>query len=221
MSEQLLESLQVSFASHGVESERGGKLIRARDGLQIEPRVFPREAAGGAAQVQVDFVIESPRLPGIPFLDSFAGIGDSPESAEMNAFSKFLQGSFHVIAEALTTHTCHQGQVEWEDWPGTAHSWRVCTGPLLMISSRAGSRIEGFVEFFPKLNQLFNENMAEGPHWMRVFLGALDGKHIGSEVLVDGEVWPAGQALLDAHAFTCPPGYASFRHLLIALPKVV
>jgi hypothetical protein len=38
---------------------------------------------------------------------------------------------------------------------------------------------------------------------------------------VDGEEWPEGQALLDAHAFTFPPGYASLRHLLIALPKVV
>ena len=61
--------------------------------------------------------------------------------------------------------------------------------------------------------------MSAGPHWMRVFLGALDGKHMGSEVLVDGEIWPAGQALLDAHEFTFPPGYASLRHLLIALPK--
>ena len=43
---------------------------------------------------------------------------------------------------------------------------------------------------------------------------------MGSEVLVDGEVWPAGQALLDAHVFNFSPGYASFRHLLIALPKV-
>jgi hypothetical protein len=219
MSEQLLECLQVSFTSHGVESERDGKLVRARDGLVIEPRVFRRDTAAGAAQVQVDFAIESPRLSGIAFLDSFAGVGDTPENAEMNAFSKFLQGSFHVVVEALTTHTCDHDQVEWEDWVGAGHSWRACAGPLLMIASRAGSRIEGFQELFPRLNHLFSESMTAGPHWMRVFMGALDGKHVGSEVLVDGEVWPEGQALLDAHTFNCPPGYASFRHLLIALPK--
>ncbi len=219
MSELLLEYLQKAFASHGLESERGGNAIRAPDGLVIEPRVLPRSALGGTAQVQVDFAIDSPRLPGIAFLDSFSGVGDTPENAEINGFSKFLQGSFHVIAEALTTHDCGQDHVEWEDWQGSGHSWRVCTGPLLMIASRAGSRIEGFAEFFPRLNELFNETMTAGPHWMRVFLGALDGEHRGSEVLVDGEVWPAGQALLDAHVFACPPGYASLRHLLIALPN--
>jgi hypothetical protein len=220
MSEQLLEFLQVSLASHGVKSDRGGGAVRAQDGLVIEPRVFPRDAVAGTAQVQVDFAIESPLLPGMAFLDSFGGVGDTAENAEKNAFSKFLQGSFHVIVEALTTHSCDQDQVEWEDWEADAgHSWRVCTGPLLLIASRAGSRIEGFQEFFPKLNRLFSKTMTAGPHWMRVFMGSLDGRHKGSEVLVDGEVWPAGQELLDAHAFTCPPGYASFRHLLITLPK--
>jgi len=37
-------------------------------------------------------------------------------------------------------------------------------------------------------------------------------------VLVDGEVWPAGQQLLDAQTWNYPAGYASLRHLLIALP---
>jgi len=219
MSEQLLEYLRVSLSSHGLPCERHGQSVRAQDGLVIEPRVFPRESVAGTAQVQVDFAVESPRLGGLPFLDSFAGVADTPENAEKNAFSKFLQGSFHVIAEALTTHDCGNDQVEWEDWAGKGHSWRVCTGPLLLIGSRAGSRIEGFGEFFPRLTHLFQENMSAGPHWMRVYLGALDGKQLGSEVLVDGAVWPAGQALLESHAFEFPEGFASFRHLLIASPK--
>jgi hypothetical protein len=48
-----------------------------------------------------------------------------------------------IVVEALTTHTCDQEQVEWKDWAGEGHSWRVCSGPLLLIASRAGSRIEG------------------------------------------------------------------------------
>ena len=55
MSEQLLECLQVSFARHGMESGRSGNVVRVQDGLVIEPRVFPRNAVGGTAQVQVDF----------------------------------------------------------------------------------------------------------------------------------------------------------------------
>src|SRR6185295_18017785 len=42
MSEQLLEFLQVSLASHGMKADRSGAAVRAQEGLVIEPRVFPR-----------------------------------------------------------------------------------------------------------------------------------------------------------------------------------
>jgi hypothetical protein len=116
-------------------------------------------------------------------------------------------------------HQCDGNQVGWEEWAGIGHAWRVCTGPVLMVSTREGVRIEGFLDFIPRLAELFSETMAAGPHWMRVFLGTLGGKHTGSEVLVDGEVWAAGQQLLDAHPWVYPDGYASLRHLLIAQPR--
>ena len=92
------------------------------------------------------------------------------------------------------------------------------TGELLGKDLPAVFHDDLFVEVGARLSR-FVETMAAGPHWMRVFLGALDGKHMGSEVLVDGEVWAPGQQLLDAHAWTYPAGYASLRHLLIALPR--
>jgi hypothetical protein len=218
MSELLLDFLQAAFVGHRLACERVGGVLKVQDGLTLEPRVFPRDEVRGTAQVQVDFAVESPRLAGVPFLDSFAGVGDSPENAQQSAAGKFLQGSFHVLVEALTSHDCDAAPVEWEDWKGPVRRWRACSGPLLLVASREGARIEGFQDFFPQLNALFREQMAVGPHWLRVFLGALDGKHMGSEVLVDGEVWPAGQQLLDAQTWNYPAGYASLRHLLIALP---
>ena len=219
MSELLLDYLQSSFGDHGIGCERRAGLIHATDGLVVEPRVSARADVRGTAQVQVDFAIDSPRLQGVPLVDSFAGVGNTRDEAERNAAGKFLQGSFHVIAAALTSHDDAASQVEWEDRSAGDRTWRVCSGPVLMVASREGARVEGAAEFFPRLNTLFVETMAAGPHWMRVFLGALDGKHMGSEVLVDGEVWVPGQQLLDAHAWTYPAGYASLRHLLIALPR--
>ena len=219
MSELLLDFLQTAFGGHGIACERRVSLIQATDGLTVEPRVFPREDVRGTAQVQVDFAIDSPLLAGVPLVDSFSGVGNTRDEAERNAAGKFLQGSFHVIAAALTSHDCNAGPVELEERSVGNQTWRVCTGPVLMVASREGARIEDPAEFFPRLNALFIENMAPGPHWMRVFLGALDGKHMGSEVLVDGTVWAAGQQLLDAHAWVYPAGYASLRHLLIALPR--
>jgi hypothetical protein len=221
MSDLLLEHLQSAFGDHGIGCERRGGLIEATDGLTVEPRVFPREDVRGTAQVQVDFAIASPHLSGVPLVDSFAGVGNTHDEAELNAAGKFLQGSFHVIAAALTSSDRGGGQVEWADRSAGDRAWKVCAGPVLMVASREGARIAGAADFFPRLTALFVENMAPGPHWMRVFLGALDGKHMGSEVLVDGAVWAPGQQLLDAHAWTYPAGYASLRHLLIALPRAV
>ncbi len=218
MSEQLLDYLQSSFAGHGIGCERHAGRIHAPDGLTVEPRVFPREDVRGTAQVQVDFAVGSPLLTGVPLVDSFAGVGNTRDEAERNAAGKFLQGSFHVIAAALTSHG-DESQVEWAERSAGDRAWRVCAGPVLVVASREGARIEGAADFFPRLNTLFIENLASGPHWMRVFLGALDGKHMGSEVLVDAEVWAPGQQLLDEHPWAYPAGYASLRHLLIALPN--
>jgi hypothetical protein len=217
MSELLLDFLQSSFAHRGIDCARRANRVEAGHGLTIEPRVFAREDVRGTAQVQVDFAIESPLLAGVPLLDSFAGVGNTPDEAQRNAAGKFLQGSFHVIVAALAGGT--DDQVEWEDWSAAGLTWKACTGPVLMVASREGARIEGVAEFLPRLNASFSATLAPGPHWLRVFLGAVDGKHMGSEVLSDGAVWAAGQKMLDEHAWVYPPGYASFRHLLIALPR--
>ena len=132
MTELLLDYLQASFADHGIACERRASLIEATDGLTIEPRVFPREDVRGTAQVQVDFAIESPRLKGVPLVDSFAGVGNTRDEAETNAAGKFLQGSFHAIASALTSHDRKPEQVEWQERTVGDQAWRVCAGPVLL-----------------------------------------------------------------------------------------
>jgi hypothetical protein len=219
MSERILEQLRATFAAHGLPAERAGNALAAGDGLVVEPRVFTREGVSGTFQVQVDFVISSPRLGGREFLDSFAGIGGSLESAEKNAFEKFLIGSFHVIAAALTRHERKSEQIEWEDWKGAAHGWRVCTGPLLTLATREDAGIEGYPAFFGKLSELFCREAGPGPHWVRVFVGSFEGQIAGGEVLLDGEPWPPAEQLLGEHGWTLPEGYASARHLMIALPE--
>jgi hypothetical protein len=218
MSEWLLNALRESFAAHGLEGEPASGALAFRGDLKLEPRVTVRGTANGTTQVQVDFAVHSPRLGGLPLLDSFAGIGATREEAEKDAFGKFLSGSLHVIAESLTDHRCDSDQVDWEDWRGEHGAWRVCAGPLLMVATRRGERIDGFPAFFEQLMRLFSSEMPAGPHWMRVFLGSLDGERKGSEVLVDGAEWPAAEQLLEQHLWAYPPGYASLRHLLIALP---
>lgn len=214
MSERLLDRLEAAFGARGVDCERDGALLRIADGLVVEPRVLPR----GENQVQVDFAIDAPRLAGIPLLDSHAGVGATVDAAADSAFENFLRGSFDVVLETLTGHGGGSDDVDWQDWRGAAHAWRVCAGPLLGVATRGGARIEGFPEFLPRLEELFAGTMRAGTHWLRVFLGAVDGGHRISEVLVDGALWEEGQQALEAHEWRYPEGYASLRLLAIALP---
>ncbi len=218
MEQTLLDALVACFTAHDLRSEIHGAAVRAPDGLTIEPRMIQRGNANDTVQVQLDFAIVSPRMQGVPFLDSIAGVGDTQDLAVRNAFEKFARSSFHVIAEALTDHPGDSQQVEIEQWGAGERAWRTFVGPLFLQATQHGAGVQGFEPFFGALEDLFVASMSPGPHWMRVFLGALDGKVMGREVLVDGEVWPDGQALLDAQTFEYPAGYASFRNLLIALP---
>jgi hypothetical protein len=219
MSDWLLDALREAFVTHGLEGDVADGVLALPDHLRVEPRVSERDGINGAAQVQVDFAIESPRLAQ-PMVDSFAGVGASREEAERNALGKFLHGSFHVIAESLTSHRGDADQVDWDEWTAAGgHAWRVCSGPVLFVATRGGARIEGFEDFHDALSALFSRSMPAGPHWMRVFVGSLDGERRGREVLLDGVEWPEAEQLVEEHAWTYPPGYASLRHLLIALPR--
>jgi hypothetical protein len=219
MSDWLLDALRESCTTHGLDCRIEDGALAIQDGLRLHPRVMAREPANGSARVQVDFHVSSPRLLGLDLLDSFSGIGPTPADAEREALGKFVQGSFDVIAGSLTSRRAEGDEVEWEDWEAANHAWRVCTGPLLMIATRPGARIEGFPEFFAALSELFRARWSPGPHWMRVFVGSLDGERKGFEVLVDGVEWHDGERLLAAHDWIYPPGYASLRHLSIALPR--
>lgn len=219
MSDWLREALKATCSAHGIAAEADGPGVQIRGGLVIEPDVVARQHPTGKIHVQADFRVRSPRLGELPFLDSFSGLGATLDEAQRDAYGKFVHGSLHALVESLTTQSGAGDHVEWEEWAGPAGAWRVASGPLLMIATRADSRIEGYPEFFDALTPRIGAALSAGPHWLRVFVGAIDGGHVGSEVILDGQPWDEGQALLDGHAWSYPPGYASLRHLLIALPK--
>jgi hypothetical protein len=218
MSDTILDALCEAFTGHGLACEHRDGAACIQDGLVILPRIAPGESANGAISVQLDLEIQSPRLNGTAMLDSFAGIGATREEAEKNAFGKFLLGSFHVLTEALTSHRCGDEEVEWEEWQGADHAWKVCSGPVLQVATHHGASVGGFQEFYDQLSERFTRSMPPGPHWVHVFIGGIDGERLAGEVIVDGSEWTEGRQLLEEHAWALPEGYASCRHLLIALP---
>src|SRR5262245_2352043 len=130
----LLSAIQEAFVGHGLQAQRVENAVSVQDGLWLAPFAQVVKPDEGDCRVQVVVRVVSTRLGNLVLDDSFAGLGKSLEEAEKNAFSKFLVGSFHVVAEALTNHRCDSQQVDWVHWKGPTSSWSVCQGPLLTQS---------------------------------------------------------------------------------------
>lgn len=131
-----------------------------------------------------------------------------------------LLGTFHVLIEGLTSHSCQEEQAEIEHWTGTNSAWTVYSGPLLTNHSGDSTLCAAYPAFIAQLTSLFKAKVPSGPHWVRVFLGAYDDKVQATEVLLDNETWEQGQSLLAAQEWPCT-GVPTVRHFILALPEAV
>ena len=208
-----------AFKAHGLESCVSGTSVYVGSDLQVDAstRVHTRRPDG--VTIQLDVRATADRLGrSSPIFDSFAGVGENEIEAEKNAFRKFLVGSFHVLAESLTDHKCDSEQVEWETWHAPSASWKVCSGPLL---TQATVECRTQVQYGDALTEIQNQFLRQaepGAHWMRIFLGFMDGKLNGIDAILDGEHWTQVQAILEAIPWAPSMEYESLRHLLIVLP---
>lgn len=218
MSEFLLGAIETAFNGHGIAAHRAGDQIHVGDALKLEVGFQQHPRADNTVILQVDFKTTSALLGERGIVDSFAGVGTDERSAQANAFSKFLMGSFHVIAEALTPHPCDSNQVDWLTWSGAHHSWRVCSGALLTQGTGMSRLAPDYEQLLLKLRGEFEAAAGAGPHWMHIFVAGLQGEISGVEAILDGAEWSAGRNIVLGHEWNFEEGYQSLRHLMIALP---
>jgi hypothetical protein len=219
MSSSITSAIDLAFRAHGIESKIVDSCVEVGRSLRIRSQTQVRPQNSDNITVRLDIIIEAAALgQSGPLIDSFAGFGATEAECEKNAFSKFLVGSFHVIAESLTEHRCDSEQVEWESWTTPQRSWKVCSGPLLTQATAECRSGRQYRDVLPKLQDEFARQAGAGSHWVRIFVGFLKGELIAAEALLDGEVWPAGEHLLRQNSWAPSNEYESLRHLLIALP---
>ena len=208
-----------AFAAHGMASNAVGSLVRVGEDLRIRVRCHLRTQRQDGATIQLDIETETDALgASSPLMDSFAGIGPTQRDAAKNAFGKFLIGSFHVMAEALTSHRCDSGQVEWEDWLAPGAGWKVCSGPLLTQATKECRTSSQYGDVLARIRELFVLQAEPGPHWVRIFIAFLRGQVHSTEVMLDGVEWRGAQELCREARWTPSDEYESLRHLLVALP---
>jgi hypothetical protein len=219
MSEWILSAISEAFRAHGIESKIESSCVEVGSALRVHPSTEVHKREPDIVTIQLDIRTEATLLGrSNPFVDSFAGIGATETDAEKNALEKFLLGSFHVVAEALTTHECGSEQVEWEDWKTRTTSWKVCSGPLLTQATVESRTKSQYGEVLSKIQDQFLRQSEPGPHWIRIYVGFLDGKMSASEAILDGEEWSEVQMILRQTAWAPSPDYESLRHILVALP---
>jgi hypothetical protein len=218
MSQFVTSAIAAAFRAHGIATREAQSCVNVGD-LQIRAftRMGPRHSS--SVTIQLDVVTEAPGLgPASPIVDSFAGVGSTELDAEKNAFGKFLLGSFHVLAEALSPHQCDSEQVEWERWKSQQLAWRVCSGPLLTYATRECRTKGQYADVWQRIQQQFQSDAQHGPHWGRVFVGFLNGDLIGCEALLNGREWAEGAKILREAPWAASADYESLRHFFIALP---
>jgi len=205
-----------ALEAHGVRSRiEGGQVLLLDAPLAFEPLVSdgpPNEKK----IVQLDLIMQSPRVAPRFIVESMAGVGLDQSAAERDAFLKFLLGAFHVLLTALADHSCSSNPAEWLHWTSSRGTWRVCDGPVLKHG--AGEIPSTYVEFMKRLEALFAELSRDEPHWVSVFIGSLNESVTGLNVILDNERWSAAENLARQLDWHCPGGYRSLRHFFIAFP---
>jgi hypothetical protein len=183
--------------SHGHEIAPGpGTRLRA-GALEVDALVYGRVDERSRYRVQVDFLASHPRLARGTLLESFAGLGETYRDVVHDATRKFERGSLHVLIATLLERGSCADQVEWERWPG---GWEVCMGPQLVLYAQVGPVPLG--ELLDGLRDAFAREVHDrAVHAIRIFTMRNADLSYADEVLLDGETWPAGEALCRAHAW--------------------
>ena len=200
------------FRAHSVDGSLDGEWVRLpRPYARVQAAVVSETPHPGSIVVQLDvrMVVDFGRVIG----ESFAGIGPTREEAVRHALQAFAAGSLHVLLAAFFDKP-HE-QVEREEWTIGGLPRQVFVGPA--VAKGDGLEPETFVfNWFPALRRRIEAaDLAEGTHWVRVYVGGTGEGEPEVEVLLDNEPWPHARAALAAREWPGGKGFFSTRVFLV------
>jgi hypothetical protein len=138
-------------------------------------------------------------------VESFAGVGSTWREAVNECIVKFERASLHPIVAGLLDRGACQDQVSWEPFPHRAGHFDLCLGPQMTLYTR-----EAGPPLAPLIDQLLwalrEVPLSRAIHSLRLFTSHQDGRLQTNEVLLDGEPWADGEAIVAAAP---PPAVAA------------
>ena len=186
------------FDAHGHPSVSTTGTAARVGALEVDAFVVPHQI-GPRFRAQFDFVVRDRRLAGGRLIESFVGEGASYRAAVMQAVDKLRLASVHVIIATLLDHASCGDQVSWERWEHPGGAFDRCLGLMLVLWADIDPKVAPLLDALRAAVE--REPLTREIHTLRVFAARDGTKSLADEVLLDGEPWPAGEALCRDHAW--------------------
>ncbi|THU03990.1 hypothetical protein E9531_04485 [Lampropedia puyangensis] len=222
LNELATQYLQAALEAHQLSFNPAGAWLEVdQRAAHMQVQVYEKPDIGQARMVVLELQVHATVLGEAPIVETYAGFGTTHEDAVRYAFSRLLQGSFHPIIEALTSHQCEEGQAETEVWTGPAENgsaqWQVFLGAL-QPQGEGEPLLDTYLDIFDELKALLTQT-APNAHWLRIYLCTSANEVQAIEVLLDNQPWEEGAALLQTVEWPKQAPFAALRHFMLAIPR--
>jgi hypothetical protein len=184
---------------------------------KVDAKLFVHPAPAGVVMAQVDFAVSHPALERPWLVESFAGYGATWRDAIGGTVSKFGFGALHPIIDGLLRPGASPGQVERERYEHPSGAFELVLGAQInMFADRpvpsAGPLLDRLME------ALRAEPLTRKVHGIRLFIAYHDGRLQTNEVLLDGDQWLGGEAVVAGDQAPLPDGRVAVRVFGLLVP---
>ncbi|MFG2091499.1 DUF6348 family protein [Spirillospora sp. NPDC048824] len=184
---------------------------------KADAKLFVHPAPAGMVMAQVDFAVSHPALATPWLVESFAGHGTTWREAIGGALRKFERGSLHPIVDGLLRPGAASDQVVRERYEHPGGAFELVLGAqLTMFTDRAVPSAGPLLDRL--LDELRSVPLTRRVHGLRLFTAYHDGRLQTNEVLLDGEPWPGGEAVVADSPAPLPHGRVAVRLFSLLVP---
>ncbi len=209
------EPLLELFRAHGLEAALLDDWIIFPDSAVRAAAAIVQEIpqrTGTLAQLTVRMEV----APGTTISESFAGLGETRDSAVADGFQNFAANSFHVLLKSFFQPD--DEQVSEDEWQIGETTRRVIVGNIGFRGEK-NALVDVPLDWIEAFRaRLANEPLGPEVHWVRLYYAQMNGKTSACEVLLDNEVWEEQQAALESFAWPKSESFYSVRLFLVIAP---
>jgi len=176
--------------------------------------VWVASESARAGRLDVEIVLADERR----VIECFAGMGETPEQQQKDAFKNFLVSSFHVLLAAFWQRV-DTDQIEVQRFTQEGEEWAAYIGGFSQRRSQ-GVDIKLPESYLDKIIAAVRSKPFEHDvHWCRTFFCHIsDNKGVQErihEALLDNAHWAEGEAMMKALDWGAVDGYYSIRNFLV------